>query len=112
MGETHGGFECKYDVHDPKLRVEQVMDFFLRSAAAEQKKNADLFARFLRVPPWRIKRKSTLIQPNRSAGFFRFNLREPFFYTDQSRKKTLIYLRDFPYSAVADKEKKYPNSTQ
>ena len=28
MGETHGGFECKYDVHDPQLRVEQVMDFF------------------------------------------------------------------------------------
>ena len=42
----------------------------------------------LRLPPWRIKRKSTLIQPNRSAGFFRFNLREPFFSTDQRRKKT------------------------
>jgi hypothetical protein len=30
MGETHGGFECKYDVHDPQQRVEQVMDFFSR----------------------------------------------------------------------------------
>jgi hypothetical protein len=28
MGETHGGFDCKYGVHDPQLRVEQVMDFF------------------------------------------------------------------------------------
>ena len=50
MGETHGGFECKYDVHDPQQRVEQVMDFFLRSAAAEQKKNADLFAGFPLFP--------------------------------------------------------------
>jgi hypothetical protein len=30
MGEAHGGFECKYDVHDPQQRVEQVMDFFSR----------------------------------------------------------------------------------
>ena len=39
MGETHGGFECKYGVHDPQLRVEQVMDFFLRGS--KKKKNAD-----------------------------------------------------------------------
>jgi len=63
MGEAHGGFECKYDVQDPQLRVEQVMDYFY-------------------APPRR------------------------------NRKNTLIYLRDFPYSAVADKEKKYPNTTQ
>jgi hypothetical protein len=35
-----------------------------------------------------------------------------YFPADQRRKKPLIYLWDFPYSAVADKEKKYPNSTQ
>jgi hypothetical protein len=35
------------------------------------------------------------IQPNRSAGFFRLNLRELFFYADQRRKKSLIYLRYF-----------------
>ena len=43
---------------------------------------------FLRLPPRRINRKSTLIQPNRSAGFFCANLREPFFHADQRRKKT------------------------
>jgi hypothetical protein len=50
---------------------------------------------FLRLPPRRIERKSTLIQPNRSAEFFCANLREPFFYADQRRKKPLIYLWDF-----------------
>ena len=30
------------------------------------------------------KKKNTLIQPNRSAGFFRLNLRESFFYADLS----------------------------
>jgi hypothetical protein len=44
MGETHGGFECKYDVHDPQLRVEQVMDFFLRSAAADKKEKTRRFS--------------------------------------------------------------------
>ena len=95
MGETHGGFDCKYDVHDPQLRVEQVMDYF--HADQRRKKYADLFVGILRLPPWRIKRKSTLIQPNRSAGFFRFNLREPFFSTDQRRKKTADLFARFPH---------------
>jgi hypothetical protein len=36
------------------------------------------------------KEKITLIQPNRSAEFFCANLREPFFYADLRRKKTLM----------------------
>jgi hypothetical protein len=61
----------------------------------KKKKYADLFALFFRVPPPRIKRKSTLIQTNRSAEFFRANLREPFFHTPPRRKeekKTLIQI--------------------
>ena len=43
MGETHGVFECKYDVHDPQLRVEQVMDFFhAPPRRIRRKKHADL----------------------------------------------------------------------
>jgi hypothetical protein len=42
-----------------------------------------------------LNRKKPLIQPNRSAEFFRVYLREPFFHTDQRRKNTLIYLRYF-----------------
>ncbi len=45
---------------------------------SKEKKYADLFAEFT----WSAaadKRKSTLIQPNRSALFFRAYLRKPFF---------------------------------
>ncbi len=36
------------------------------------------------------------IQPNRSALFFRVNLRKTFFHADLGRKNTLIYLRNLP----------------
>jgi hypothetical protein len=43
MGETHGGFECKYGVHDPQQRVEQVMGFFhAPPPRIRRKKHADL----------------------------------------------------------------------
>jgi hypothetical protein len=38
MGKTHGGFDCKYGVHDPQLRVEQVMDFFYAPPRRNRKK--------------------------------------------------------------------------
>ena len=67
-----------------KIEIESA-DFF--HADQKRKKNADLFAGFLRVPTWRIKRKSTLTQPNRSAEFFCANLRKPFFLRRSIKKK-------------------------
>jgi hypothetical protein len=42
MGETHGGFDCKYDVHDPQQRVEQVMDFFFTPPPRINGKNTQI----------------------------------------------------------------------
>jgi hypothetical protein len=52
--------------------------FFTPPRRKRRKKNADTFAGFHRIPPRRIKRKSTLIQPYRSAEFFCANLRKLF----------------------------------
>jgi hypothetical protein len=46
-----------------------------------------------------LDRKEPLIQPNRSAEFFRANLRKPFFHAPPRRirrKEPLIYLRNLP----------------